>query len=91
MPREELEQKIMYTPRDLDKHTDEFRQKLGFFGEVFLFTPSQSNVFMRSLADALAPRPSSSQDEQMDNTTNGQSDEQQEEEVVEVLVNRTNT
>ena len=53
--KDELEQKTMYVPRDLDKQPGELREKLGFFNEEFLFSPTQSTVFMKSLWEALAP------------------------------------
>lgn len=43
----------MYIPRDLDKQPEEFRQRLQFFSEEFLFTPSQLSVFLRTLAEQL--------------------------------------
>ena len=76
--REDLEMKTMYIPRDLDKENDEFRRKLGFFADQFLFSQTQTSVFLKSLSEAFINHQASqapSEEEQVDELVNeGDSD-----------------
>ena len=85
---EELEKKTMYIPRELEGQSEEFRQKLGFFQDEFLFTPTQMNVFLKSLGENLSQTESPAQSQAAQPpTVNGQGGDQQEEDIVEVMMN----
>ncbi|EPQ57972.1 hypothetical protein GLOTRDRAFT_114527 [Gloeophyllum trabeum ATCC 11539] len=50
---DDLIDQVKYTPYELDKETDEFREKLGFFNTPFTFERSQLHVFLRSLGETV--------------------------------------
>ena len=52
--RDELEAKCQYWPLNLENETAEFRERLDFFRESFIFSRDQMSVFMKTLGERLA-------------------------------------
>lgn len=77
--QDELEQKTMYIPLDLHMQKPELLERLGFFTEQFLFTPSQMTVFLRTLQDCLNKK-----DDEVDQLHEDQSEK--DDDTVEVMV-----
>ncbi|GJE96444.1 hypothetical protein PsYK624_126410 [Phanerochaete sordida] len=52
--RDELEAKCQYWPLNLERESREFRQRLDFFKESFIFSRDQMSVFVKTLGERLA-------------------------------------
>lgn len=62
--REELEAKCQYWPLNLELESAEFRERLDFFRESFIFSRDQMSVFIKTLGERLAAtQPSEDEDE----------------------------
>lgn len=47
-------QNVKYTPKELDKESPEFRERLEFLGDTFTFERHQIQVFFEQLKDHVA-------------------------------------
>lgn len=71
--KDELQAKCHYWPLNLDKETPQFKERLDFFSDSFLFSRDQLYTFMRTLSERLAGT---------------QSDDETEDEVEELITPR---
>ncbi|KAI0374655.1 hypothetical protein BV20DRAFT_960794 [Pilatotrama ljubarskyi] len=53
LTKEQLEKKMKYEPKDLDKESPELVERLGFFKDPFMFKREQMTVFLKTLTDAV--------------------------------------
>lgn len=62
--KDELQAKVQYWPLNLDMEKEEFRDRLEFFSESFVFSREQMHVFLRTLGERLSG--TQEEDEDMD-------------------------
>ncbi|EKM55052.1 uncharacterized protein PHACADRAFT_208581 [Phanerochaete carnosa HHB-10118-sp] len=64
--RDELEAKCQYWPLNLELESAQFRERLDFFRESFVFSRDQMSVFIRTLGARLAATQSNEDEEEID-------------------------
>ncbi|KAI0351479.1 hypothetical protein OH77DRAFT_1410960 [Trametes cingulata] len=53
LTKKDLENKMKYEPKGLDKESPELVERLGFFKDPFMFKREQVSVFLKTLTDAV--------------------------------------
>lgn len=69
--RDELEAKCQYWPLSLELESPEFRERLDFFRESFIFSRDQMNVFMKTLGERLAATQGGEDDDEVEEIISG--------------------
>lgn len=61
--RDQLEAKCQFWPMNLEMETPEFREKLDFFADSFVFSREQMGIFIKTLTEKLVATTTESEDD----------------------------